>query len=297
MPAGHLNSQPYNFLYSGFEIHISEIPHLRQPMLNCIDMIDIHSHPLWEVDDGAATFEDSIGMCMMAAQDGITHMVATPHCNYTYVFDPEVNRQKLAELQAAIGESLKLLLGCDFHLSYDNIQKLDKTPKEFTINQTSYLLVEFPDQFVPEQFDRIFYDIQVAGLVPIITHPERNPVFARKTGLLYHWVLNGCLSQVTAQSYMGDFGEHPRQLAEKWLDLNLVHFFATDAHSTKFRCPVLSECYRKVAETKGEATAERLLKKNPEAVINDLRMPYQPPPLRPEKPERKRSWFSFLPRR
>ena len=179
-------------------------------MLNFTAMIDIHSHPLWEVDDGAGTLEDSIEMCKIAAEDGITHMVATPHCNYTYVFSPEVNRQKLTELQSAVGESPKLLLGCDFHLSYENIQKLAETPKDFTINQTSYLLVEFPDQFVPEQFDRIFYDIQVAGLVPIITHPERNPVFARRTNLLYHWVSSGCLAQVTAQSYTGGFGEHPR---------------------------------------------------------------------------------------
>jgi len=266
-------------------------------MLNSSEMIDIHSHPLWETDDGAETLEDSIGMCKIAAEDGITHMVATPHCNYTYVFSPEVNRQKVQELQSAVGESPKLLLGCDFHLSYDNIQKLRETPKDYTINQTSYLLVEFPDQFVPEQFDRIFYEIQVAGLTPIITHPERNPVFARKSGLLYHWVANGCLAQITAQSYTGGFGGNPQGLAEKWLDLNLVHFFATDAHSTRHRRPVLSECYRKVAESKGEETATRLLKKNPEAVINDKPLPYLPPPLRPGKPERKRGWFSFFARR
>jgi len=263
-------------------------------MLNSSEMIDIHSHPLWEVDDGAESLEDAIGMCKIAAEDGITHMVATPHCNYTYVFNPEVNRQKLAELQSQIGESPKLLLGCDFHLSYDNIQKLSDTPKDFTVNQSSYLLVEFPDQFVPEQLDRVFYEVQVSGLTPIITHPERNPVFARKTGLLYHWVSNGCLSQVTAQSYTGGFGEHPQKLAETWLDLNLVHFFATDAHSTRHRRPVLSECYRKVAESKGEATAARLLKQNPEAVINDKPLPYQPQPQPPNRPERKRSWFSFF---
>ena len=266
-------------------------------MLNSSAMIDIHSHPLWEVDDGAETLEDAIGMCKIAAEDGITHMVATPHCNYTYAFNPELNRQKLRELQSAIGESPKLLLGCDFHLSYDNIQKLNETPKEFTINQSSYLLVEFPDHFVPEQLDRVFYDVQVTGVTPIITHPERNPVFARKAGLLYHWVVNGCLSQVTAQSYTGGFGERPKRLAEAWLDSNLVHFFASDAHSTKFRRPVLSECYRKVAESKGEETAERLLKKNPEAVINDKPLPFQPPPLQPRQQEGKRRWFSFFARR
>jgi protein-tyrosine phosphatase len=260
-------------------------------------MIDIHSHPLWEVDDGAERFEDAVAMCQIAAEDGITHLVATPHCNYSYPFNPEVNRQKIADLQSAVGEVPKLLLGCDFHLSYDNLQKLVEAPMDFTINQSSYLLVEFPDQFVPEQLDRVFYEVQVAGLTPIITHPERNPVFARKSGLLHHWVTNGCLAQVTAQSYTGRFGPPALRLAEAWLEENLVHFFATDAHDVTYRRPVLSECYRKVADSMGEETAKRLLEKNPEAVINDMPMPLQPPPLPPRKQERKRRWFSFFTRK
>ena len=257
-------------------------------------MIDIHSHPLWQVDDGAETFEDAIAMCQIAAEDGITHLVATPHCNYTYSFNPELNGQKIAELQAAVGEVPKLLLGCDFHLSYDNLQRLVETPMDFTLNRSSYLLVEFPDQFIPDQLDRVFYEIQVSGLTPIITHPERNPVFARKPRLLAHWVSHGCLAQVTAQSYTGQFGSSVRRLAEAWVDDNLVHFFATDAHDIKYRRPVLSECYRKAAESLGKETAERLLKKNPEAVINNLPMPQQPPPVQETKPERKRGWFSFF---
>jgi len=260
-------------------------------------MIDIHSHPLWQVDDGAETFEDAVAMCQIAAQDGITHIVATPHCNYIYTFNPEVNRQRIAELQSAVGEKPNLLLGCDFHISYDNLQKLVEAPMDFTINQSSYLLVEFPDQFVPEQLDRVFYEVQVAGLTPIITHPERNPVFARKPELLHHWVTNACLAQVTAQSYTGRFGGSALRLAEAWLEENLVHFFATDAHDVTFRRPVLSECYRKVADSMGEETAERLLKKNPEAVINDMPMPLQPPPLPPRKPKRRRGWSSFFTRR
>ena len=257
-------------------------------------MIDIHSHPLWEVDDGAETFEDAIAMCQIAAEDGITHLVATPHCNYTYPFNPEVNRQKIAELQSAVGEVPKLFLGCDFHLSYDNIQKLVETPMDFTINHSSYLLVEFADQFIPEQIDRVFYEIQAAGLTPIITHPERNPVFARKSGLLYHWVTHGCLAQVTAQSYTGRFGSSALRLAEAWLAENLVHFFASDAHDVKYRPPSLSDCYNKVADAMGEETAERLLEKNPEAVINGMPMPLQPPPIESSKQEPKRGWFSFL---
>jgi protein-tyrosine phosphatase len=259
-----------------------------------ISMIDIHSHVLWGIDDGADTLEEAVAMCQLAAENGTTHLVATPHCNYTYDFDPEVNRQMLAELQAAVGETPKLLLGCDFHLSYENIQRLVETPMDFTINRSSYLLVEFPEHFIPEQLDRVFYEVQVAGLTPIITHPERNPVFWRKSGLLHHWVTHGCLVQVTAQSYTGSFGSPALRMAEAWLEANLVHFFASDAHDVKYRRPVLSGCYRKVAESMGEETAERLLKKNPAAVINGKPLPPQPLPLESAKKERKRGWFSFL---
>jgi protein-tyrosine phosphatase len=257
-------------------------------------MIDIHSHPLWGVDDGADTLENAIAMCQTAAEDGTTHLVATPHCNYTYPFNPQGNRQKIAELQSAVGEALKLFLGCEFHLSYDNIQKLVETPMDFTLNRSSYLLVEFADQFIPEQIDRVFYEIQAAGLTPIIAHPERNPVFARKSGLLHHWVTQGCLAQVTAQSYTGRLGTSALRLAEAWLAENLVHFFASDAHDVKYRRPVLSACYRKVAVSMGEETAERLMEKNPEAVIKGMPMPPQPQPIESSKQESKRGWFSFL---
>ena len=233
-------------------------------------------------------------MGKMAAQDGITHLVATPHANYIYQFDPVANAQKLAELQAAVGEKPKLLLGCDFHLSYDNIQQCIKNPRYYTINGTSYLLVEFPEQFIPEQLDRVFYDIEVAGLTPILTHPERNPVFQRRPELLQHYLERGCLCQVTAQSYLGRFGGRCLRLSEKWLDGGLIHFFSSDAHDATSRPPVLSPCYRKVAEVKGQEIADFLMTKNPEAVISGLPLPPQPEPPPPQETKRKQGWFSFL---
>jgi protein-tyrosine phosphatase len=256
-------------------------------------MIDIHCHPLAGVDDGADTFEVSVEMCRMAAADGITHLVATPHHNYNYVYDLEGNRKKLAELQAAVGDSPKLLLGCDLHLSYDNFQELIEKRSSFTINNTQYILVEFGDHFIPQQLDRVFYELQCAGLVPILTHPERNPVFRRKPDLLSHWVERGCLVQVTAKSYVGGFGSSIRQLAERWLDYNLIHFFASDAHSLNSRPPVLSSCYEKAAAAKGKETAERLLVENPRVVIEGRPWPAQPPVVETAEREPKKSWWAF----
>lgn len=257
-------------------------------------MIDIHCHPLSGVDDGAETFETSVAMCKMAAADGITHIVATPHSNYTYKFQPEVNREKLAELQAALGDTPKLLLGCDFHLSYDNIRQLIDNRSHFTINQTSYVLIELAEHFIPEQFDQVFYELQVAGLTPILTHPERNSVVRRKPELVYHWLTRGCLVQVTAQSYTGGFGATALELTEEWLERNLIHFFATDAHDPKHRPPILSRCYKKVAEIRGQEVADLLFTQNAEAVIQGKQLPPCFQPLEPRETQRKRSWLSIF---
>jgi protein-tyrosine phosphatase len=259
-------------------------------------MIDIHSHPLPGIDDGARSLEVAIEMCQMSAQDGVTHLVATPHSNYTYTFDPGLNRQLVAELQEKVGDKPTLLLGCDFHLSYDNIQICTQNSKDFTINQTSYLLVELPDQFIPEHISRVYYDIQVAGLKPIITHPERNALIQRKPELVEQWVSIGCLVQVTAQSYTGGFGSKARRFSEKLLNDGLVHFFASDAHDTLRRPPILSECYEKLAKERGEEIADLVMRQNPEAVIKGLPMPAQPDWTGAEEDggPRKRSWYSFL---
>jgi protein-tyrosine phosphatase len=257
-------------------------------------MIDIHCHPLPETDDGAASFDVAVEMLQMSAADGVTHLVATPHCNFRYDFNPQENQRKAAELQTAAGEKPRLLLGCDFRLSYENIDRLANEGFDFSINRTRYLLVEFNDHFIPDQMDQVFYDIQVVGFTPILTHPERNPVFQSKPELLYRWVSRGCHSQITAMSYTGGFGRTAQRLAEKWLDENLVHFFASDAHDIKRRPPILSHCYQKLAETKGEDVADRIMNRNPEAVIAGTPLPPNPLPVSPEDGTNKKSFFSFL---
>ncbi len=238
--------------------------------------------------------EVAIEMCKLSGEDGVTHLVATPHSNYTFTFDPALNRQLIAEIQEKVGDKPKLLLGCDFHLSYDNIQNCEQNSKDFTINQSSYLLVELPDQFIPEHITRVYYEIQVAGLKPIITHPERNGLIQRKPELVEQWVSSGCLVQVTAQSYTGAFGTKARKFSENLLNNGLVHFFASDAHDVQRRPPILSECYRKLAEEKGEEVADLVMRKNPEAVIDGLPLPVQPDWGGDEGDSRKRSWYSFL---
>ncbi|HLK19825.1 MAG TPA: CpsB/CapC family capsule biosynthesis tyrosine phosphatase, partial [Bryobacteraceae bacterium] len=118
-------------------------------------MIDIHSHILWGLDDGARNRDESIAMLRMAAEGGTTDIVATPHANVRYAFQPELIRERIAELALESEGLPKIHQGCDFHLSYDNIQDALAFPSKYTINGLGYLLVELADTFIPRSLDEI----------------------------------------------------------------------------------------------------------------------------------------------
>lgn len=241
-------------------------------------MIDIHHHLLFGTDDGPRDLESAVAQAEAAAADGITHIVCTPHANHVWTFDPERNREKLAAIRERVGPKLNLGLGCDFHLSYDNIQEALASPAKFTINHGSYLLVEFAEHVVPENIDTIFYEFALHGIRTIITHPERSPVLTRSHQRLETWLRSGCLVQITAGSLAGNFGSTARSFAWQLLQTNWVHFIATDAHNLESRPPFLRIAYEAVATKFDEATAERLCVENPRAVFENRALPEQPPP-------------------
>lgn len=257
-------------------------------------MIDIHCHPLYETDDGAASFDVSVEMLTMSARDGVTHVVATPHCNHRFVYDVDANREKITRLQAAVGETPRILLGCDFHLSYENIHRVTHEHPPYSVNDTPYLLVEFDDHFIPDLMDNVFYELQVAGYTPILTHPERNAVCRNKLESVYNWVTRGCVVQVTAQSYTGGFGSEAQKAVERLLDLNMVHIVASDAHDTRHRPPLLSPAYRKMSSERGSQLAEALFAANPRAVIDGTPLPAAAPPVSPLQQKKRSKWGWLL---
>src|SRR6202012_3662688 len=169
-------------------------------------MIDIHHHLLWGMDDGATSVENSVAMAKAAADDGITHIVCSPHANGTYAFEPRVITEKIVELQRLLDReaiAVKLGRGCDFHMSYENIQEAKVDPGKYSINGLGYLLVEIPDYGISPGLTEIFYQLQLAGLTPILTHPERNPTLQSDRPRMMEWLRGGVLVQVTAGSVMG----------------------------------------------------------------------------------------------
>lgn len=242
-------------------------------------MFDIHCHILPEVDDGPKSWEVAVEMCRMAAADGITHMVATPHANDRYTYDRNYLRGILLQLQARVGASPQLSLGCDFHLSFENLERALEQPHNYTIGDTNYLLVELSNFSVPLQIADCFVRLGDSGLTPILTHPERNPILQQTPQRVLEWAEQGCLVQITASSLTGFWGERPETVARWLLDHSAVHFLSTDAHDTKRRVPILSEGRDVAAEIVGSDYAQALVESNPAAVIAGQPIPYSPRPV------------------
>lgn len=260
-------------------------------------MVDIHCHILPRLDDGADSFETACAMAEMAIEDGITHIIGTPHAHPEHAFVPEKIRERRDELQAKFEGRLTFATGCDFHLSFENLQDIRHDSWRFTLNQKNYLLVEFADYSIPPSLDQSLHELQLAGLRPIVTHPERNPLIRTQPERLYKWLQQGCYAQITAQSLLGKFGSSAREMCEVWLDAGAVHFIASDAHNTTSRPLRLKEAYDLVAQVRGEDVARALLVDNPRAAFDG-----QPLPWVPELPDdadmqgagarkRKRFWF------
>jgi protein-tyrosine phosphatase len=230
-------------------------------------MIDIHSHILPGLDDGAHDLSESIAMLRMAADSGTTDIVATPHANYQYRYDGEAVVAKVAELSQAVGEKIRIHRGCDFHLSAANIMDALANPTKYTINNLSYLLVEFAEMVIPPNIEAVFARFRGLGITPIITHPERNPVLQKRPAQVEKWVNAGCLVQVTAQSFGSRFGKSAQRCCQELMQSRVVHIVASDAHDTRHRPPVLADAFEHVRGKYGEGTAENLFIRNPGSVL------------------------------
>jgi len=239
-------------------------------------MIDIHCHLLPAVDDGAHSWEMSLAMCAMAREDGIEHIVATPHANDLYFYDRSALRQLVNELAQKVGHCPGISLGCDFHFSYDNLQDVLENSSQFTIDSTPYLLVEFSDYSLPPSVDENLAKLINLGLRPIITHPERNPLIQRRPERVIEWIRGGCLVQVTGGALTARWGKTAQSVAEWLLRSQAVHILASDGHNVTTRKPTLKKAREAAAALAGEAVAEALVTLNPRAIINGEPVPYCP---------------------
>jgi len=233
-------------------------------------MVDLHCHVLPAIDDGCESLEQSLEFCKVALQDGVTTLVATPHQKPgQYENPPESIHQKVLELRAALGEAgidVEIVEGAEVYHTLDLVARL-RERKVTTLGATGrYLLLELPFQQTPLRVEEAVFQLRLAGVTPVLAHPERIYYLSSDIERLEKLVRLGCLSQVTGAALLGGFGDRVRDVSERMLERNLVHVISSDAHDTIYRPPVLARARDKAAELVGPERAEQMVSEIPRAI-------------------------------
>jgi protein-tyrosine phosphatase len=257
-------------------------------------MIDLHTHMLWDWDDGPDDRAQSLGMCRMAERDGIKAICLTPHIFRAnrYGDDLEILRQRMVTFKDEMlgaGVGLELHWGAEVFVHAEVVRAIEKY--RFTIDQTSYVFLEFAADGVPVGAVNMLAQLMGKGFVPIISHPERNRGFAARPELLFEFVSMGCAAQVTASSLTGELGKEVRTTAGLFLVNNLVHFIASDAHRAVGRPPGLSRAVEAASKIVGEAKARAMVTEIPRAILDNKALPDWG---EPENPLRRKTWTQRL---
>jgi protein-tyrosine phosphatase len=244
-------------------------------------LIDLHSHLLPGIDDGAKDLATSLAMARVASSDGISTIACTPHI-LAGVYNnngPAIRRAvtQLAESIAKAGIPITLVTGADVHIAPDLDVRL-RDGRALTLNNSRYLLLEPPHHVLPPRLEDLIFGLQAAGYVPIVTHPERLSWIEGHYDLIGRLVSSSVLMQITAGSVMGRFGRGPRYWAERMLDEGLCHLLATDAHNTEQRAPRMAEARDVVAQRLGDDEAINLVLRRPQGILDNL-SPADLPPL------------------
>ncbi|WP_423188931.1 tyrosine-protein phosphatase [Alkalibacterium sp. f15] len=220
-------------------------------------MFDLHCHILPGIDDGAKTWDDSIDMAKLAVEEGITHILATPHhMNRNWMNDKQKVMPLVKELQAELDRqkiALTIFPGQEVRLYGEILKDMEDNKILFVDDQKQNVLIEFPTESIPTYTERLFYDLQSHGKTPIIVHPERNHEIIEHPNRLKNLVDKGALAQLTAASYTGGFGKKIEKTSKELIEANLVHFIASDAHNTTNRSFHMKEAYELLAKEYGRS--------------------------------------------
>ena len=237
-------------------------------------MIDLHFHCLPGIDDGPPDWDAAVALCRAAAADGVTTIVATPHVlrDRWLNEDAAARDQLLIKLNTLLGGTPAVLAGCEYYFSSDALELWEQgSAGPLTgLNRSRYLLVEFPATRIPEQAEAVLYEMMLAGVRPVIAHPERNLVFAEQPEKLERFVEIGALAQVTASSITGAFGRAAAAACEDFFRRGLIHLVASDSHSIDRRPPSMSAAREVVRQRWGSDAESVLFEATQKAIVNDI---------------------------
>jgi protein-tyrosine phosphatase len=235
-------------------------------------MFDLHCHLLPGIDDGAPDLETALAMARMSVADGIRTTACTPHI-YPGLYDNDAPgiRAAIARLQSSLdaeGIPLRLVEGADVHLDTDLVGAI-RAGRVPTLAGSRYLLLEPPHHVAPPGFEQQVFGLMAAGIVPVITHPERLTWVEDHYDLFMRLVDRGVWMQITAGALTGRHGRRPRYWGERFVGEGKAHLLATDAHDIRRRPPLLAEAREAAAVLVGAAEAEHMVVTRPAGIVAD----------------------------
>lgn len=231
-------------------------------------MVDIHSHILPSLDDGAETLEEAVAMASLAAQSGIYHIVASSHGNY-YPYTMEEYRDSFSRLQSTLKEReipVKLYSGMEIFMDEQAVSMIEKG-QLLPVNSTNNLLIEFPFEENPEKVCKYIANLQRKKYNIILAHPERFAFIQKDPELAYYLEETGCILQVNKGSILGEFGEKCRKLVLQMMNDNIVKVIATDAHDTGYRSPSAQNLLRFLKKNYSSMEIHLWLSENPSRIL------------------------------
>lgn len=255
-------------------------------------MIDIHNHILMDIDDGPQSINAMIDLLNQAKSEGINNIVVTPHhLHPKYNNNIQLVKEEIKALKQNKDVqklNINFYAGQEIRITDRIIDDINNGDIE-GINNSNYLLLEFPSSEVPHYTQRLFYELQTMGYIPIIAHPERNKAIVQNLDLLYELINGGALSQLTTSSLLGNFGSNVRRASLKIIDNNLAHFIASDAHSATTRPFVMTQLFKERKLKSYYEEFENYLE-NGKLLINNERISKQIP----TQEYKQKKWFGLF---
>lgn len=245
-----------------------------------VELIDIHCHLLPGIDDGSSSWEESLEMAQQMVAEGIQTVIVTPHQlgNQSSTTGALVRHRtdQLRQWLAANQVPLEVLPGADVRIDTDMVPRLRSGDCLSLADQRRHVLLELPHELY-QPLEPVLEQLNRIGMVGILSHPERNRGIMRQPHVVESLVQAGCLMQVTADSYVGDFGEEPAALARHIVGNGWCHFLSTDAHGSRKRRPRLRRAFDLAVEHVGEPLAVAMCCRHPQAVAQGRDLGDHPP--------------------
>ena len=234
--------------------------------------VDIHSHILYGIDDGSKTLEESIEIIKQHIEMGFKEIILTPHYieNSKYETDNKEKKKLLQKLKRELKKQnidIKLYLGNEVFVNGTieiNKEKIEK------LNNSKYLLIEFPMEKQPKNINNIIYELKIQGITPVIAHPERYTFVQEKPNIVDEWIEEGALLQSNYGSIVGVYGENAKKAVKKLLKKNVISVLATDIHYPNNKIyQNIEKSRKKIKKIIGEEKYIELTTTNPKKIIEN----------------------------